>query len=175
MLKQQARFHRKHKMHLLATTWSPEIGDSTVIGWATVVAYGLVSILCALVGLRSSSPSGRRRWMCLAATTLLLGASKRWDLLSLITALGRDLGSRQGWAEERDAFQLTAMAAVAFMGWLVFRAAACHTACRWSRLALTAVAGLAVFVTSRAISLRCAGLMAHKPWVGFLHHLGHAF
>ncbi|MHC4910017.1 MAG: hypothetical protein ACYTF9_09885 [Planctomycetota bacterium] len=140
-------------MSALAIAWSPGIGDATPLGWATVAAYALACLACALVGRRAGDQNRRHGWMLIAAATLLLGVSKRWDILSLIAAAGRTAASHQGWSEQRHVAQIVAMAAVAIIGVVLLRTAIRLIGCRCSRLALITVVALAVFATSRAISL----------------------
>jgi len=86
--------------------WSPQIGDPTVAGWTTVVAYAVCAVL-GLVALRRAQ-NGRERifWGLVTLAMLFLGVNKQLDLQSSLTAAGRCLSQLQGWYGERRAFQM---------------------------------------------------------------------
>ena len=63
--------------------WRPGIGDPTVLGWATVAAYGVGMVFCVLAARRSRRNVGDRvapLWWFLAAMMLVLGINKQLDL-----------------------------------------------------------------------------------------------
>jgi len=95
------------------TRWEPGIGDPTVIGWVTVLAYAVAMVLCY----RSyrQMPGGRSRqfWLGMALIMCLLGINKQLDLQSWFTQTGRDLAFEYGWYERRRLVQ------VLFIVWLV--------------------------------------------------------
>ncbi|MEW4569755.1 hypothetical protein AB1L88_17975 [Tautonia sp. JC769] len=125
--------------------WSPRIGDPSIMGWLTVVAYFLAAIACGFAAraerrkdlgvrvvhpvfwkldpVRLSPPTGarspRRRalfWWILVLALVLLGVNKQLDLQSLLTAVGRRLAQEQGWYQERQAVQRAFIAGVAIAG-----------------------------------------------------------
>lgn len=161
--------------------WSPGIGDPTVMGWLTVVAYFAVALLC----LRSfmvekagpprpyrksikalfrvmrkhwpDPPGPARRagmWLGLAFAMGFLGINKQLDLQTLLTELGRVAAMSEGWYENRRAVQ------VGFIGALLVTAAAGVGALWWFmrghladfRLALVGMVVLVGFVIVRATS-----------------------
>lgn len=89
----------------ISYTWSPQIGDPTRIGWATVAAYVVATVLALTVALRNP---GRSRLFWLVVTTLLflLAINKQLDLQSALTAAARCLAQAQGWYENRRTVQV---------------------------------------------------------------------
>ncbi|MDX8349213.1 isopropylmalate isomerase [Cognatiyoonia sp. IB215446] len=85
--------------------WSPQIGDPTLIGWATVVAYALGGVLALVVVIRNP---GRARlfWLIVMALLCALAINKQLDLQSALTAAARCLAQAQGWYENRRSVQI---------------------------------------------------------------------
>lgn len=100
--------------------WRPGIGDPTVLGWLTVVAYLAAAVGCALAAWREPRLDGTRRprgrpsrfWLVLAALMLALGINKQLDLQSLVTQIGRDVTRAWGLYSERRELQVGFIAAV---------------------------------------------------------------
>lgn len=91
-------------MHI---TWRPQIGDPTVLGWATVVAYfATVGLAMWARGRASDFPKDRTWWGLVALSFFFLGINKQLDLQSLLTDIGRQLARQQGWYEDRTQVQL---------------------------------------------------------------------
>lgn len=144
-------------------TWSPRIGDPTIIGWLTVAAYSLTAVLTALVFVRQS---GRQRifWLGLFVLLVALAINKQLDLQSALTAAGRCLALAQGWYESRQSVQITFIIAVGVtcivigvvLAWALRR----DFGQVW--LALVGVALLLAFVVMRA-----AGFHNFDRFIGF--------
>lgn len=89
-------------------SWSPGIGDPTIMGWLTVALYAIGVWQCYRV---ANSHSGFLRphegalWWMLVYGLLALGINKQLDLQSAFTELGRMFAMRQGWYEKRQAVQ----------------------------------------------------------------------
>ena len=100
------------------TSWSPQIGDPSVIGWFTVVAYVLAGVLALLV---AKSRKGRLRvfWSVLCVLLFALSINKQLDLQSALTAAGRCLALAQGWYEDRASVQRVFIVLVAATGVMV--------------------------------------------------------
>ncbi len=139
--------------------WRPGIGDPTVIGWVTVVAY-LVAALCAS-GPPGASPGptmctriGRRRSGWCSALLVGLGINKQLDLQTLVTQIGRDVIWSLGLYQQRREFQvgfilavaLICVAAVAAFFWFARRSL------RYRWLALVGTVFIFGFVVVRAAS-----------------------
>ncbi len=107
---------------LLKIKWRPEIGDPTVMGWFTVLAYAVAALLAWRVG----SARRERIWLGVAVLMAFLCANKQFDLQSLLTDIGREIARHGGWYEDRrkvqKGFVLAVLAgAVAFGGWFGWR------------------------------------------------------
>lgn len=109
--------------------WQPGIGDPTIVGWATVVAYGVAAVLSLRCARRTVIGLEHWFWVCSAIALVLLGINKQLDLQSLFTQIGRDMAMREGWYAERRVAQAAFIAALAVSGlfalagllWLVRR------------------------------------------------------
>jgi hypothetical protein len=89
--------------------WRPGIGDPTVMGWVTVVAYFAVAVLC----LRRVRQAGVHKkvsemifWSGLTVLLVVLGVNKQLDLQTWLTITGRHIAIAQGWYEQRRVVQL---------------------------------------------------------------------
>jgi hypothetical protein len=102
--------------------WHAGIGDPTLLGWTTFLAYffsALVSLkVCFSARQLFSAELVLKQqcfWLVFALILLMLGINKQLDLQSLLTAIGRYYAQRDGWYEHRRAFQVYALS-----GGLVF-------------------------------------------------------
>lgn len=137
--------------------WRPGIGDPTVMGWLTVIAYFSVAVLCLIRAL-GASQAGRRGeiifWSGLGALLLLLGVNKQLDLQTLLTLTGRRIAISQGWYEQRRVVQIIFVALVGFVAvggcFLMWRVVRGHGPDVW--VALVGFALLLAFVFIRAAS-----------------------
>jgi len=92
------------------TSWSPGIGDPTVMGWVTVVAYLLCALMAGRVLATVSFPAQTARreqlfWGVLMFLMTALAINKQLDLQSFLTAIGRCDAKAQGWYGERRLIQ----------------------------------------------------------------------
>jgi hypothetical protein len=137
--------------------WRPGIGDPTVMGWVTVVAYFAAAFLCFREVNRVKRSAGSREkklfWSTLTILLVFLGFNKQLDLQTLLTLTGRRIAIAQGWYENRRVVQLIFVAMIALGGalsvWLTSRLVRKHPDLR---LALLGVVVLLVFVVVRAAS-----------------------
>jgi hypothetical protein len=86
--------------------WRPGIGDSTLLGWLTVVCYLVAAYAAWHVARRlraggDSNGSEAVVWSVIAILFLALGINKQLDLQSAFTEIGRLIASEQGWYEGR--------------------------------------------------------------------------
>jgi len=141
----------------LIGSWSPGIGDPTVLGWVTTVAYlATAALLWGVARLTPRVLSTARRerllWTLLAAGFLGLGINKQLDLQSALTEIGRVLANDEGWYEERHRVQLAFIVVVAALGLaftlVLFRLA--RETSRELRVALVGTALVVCFVVVRA-------------------------
>ncbi|MBO9671735.1 MAG: hypothetical protein J7485_14600, partial [Sphingobium sp.] len=99
--------------------WSPGTGDSTVLGWFTVIAYFATATLCLRAGMRDRRSAGL--WSMLFLALIAIGISKQLDVQELVTAVGRRWATTHNWYAERRWIQyqfvlLVLFAAVIFSG-----------------------------------------------------------
>jgi hypothetical protein len=98
--------------------WSPRIGDPTLIGWLTVLAYFAAAFGCARAARRTSLPSrnwweeSARFWTVLTVLMVALGINKQLDLQTLLTFVGRGLFQRLGLYGERRYYQVAFIAVI---------------------------------------------------------------
>lgn len=138
--------------------WSPGIGDPTVAGWVTVVAYAFAVFLCFRVyrrcKLKPEFAKERFTWLLLALALLALGINKQLDLQTALTEAARGLSRSQGWYAQRRPLQAAFVFGIAAVG--AFTAFAMWRQARTGSLALRhALFGavmLTAFVVIRAAS-----------------------
>ena len=102
--------------------WSPGIGDPTLAGWITVVAYVVAAGMVFRVIAREAmlepwlEVTEKRLWWCLLLGVVALGVNKQFDLQTAFTELGRMLAHAQGWYEDRRRVQVAFIAAWSILG-----------------------------------------------------------
>lgn len=90
--------------------WHPRIGDPTLMGWLTVLAYAVAAFTAWLAANRAKRAPGtvggsRGTWLLVATLMALLCINKQLDLQSLLTDIGRVISKNQGWYGARREFQ----------------------------------------------------------------------
>jgi hypothetical protein len=91
--------------------WCPGIGDPTIVGWFTVVAYATCAVACYLnvrvLSRRVLAHSKVEKWvwLLLLCSFTFLCINKQLDLQSAMTEAFRQLAHAQGWYGERRAYQ----------------------------------------------------------------------
>lgn len=158
-----------------ATRWSPGIGDPTLIGWLTVVAYLAIAIQCARNAVVARQiPRDALVWTAITLIMIFLGVNKQLDLQTWLTQTLRDAAMRGGWYQSRRPLQ------VAFIAVLVAASAvACWSALRmrsgaWShyRIVACGMALLSAFVAIRAATFHHVDLLLGLGVSGFrVNHL----
>lgn len=130
--------------------WEPTIGDPTFMGWFTVAAYAVATILAARVWILKRE----KVWLLVALGMAALCVNKQLDLQSLLTAVGRVIAWHEGWFEQRRAYQkwivLGLLVVSGILGaWSVWRFNAF-----WRSHRLLAAGGffLMTFIAVRAVS-----------------------
>jgi hypothetical protein len=137
--------------------WRLGIGDPTIMGWLTVVAYFAVAVVClreAIHARRVKAPAEKFLfWGTLTALLIFLGFNKQLDLQTLLTLTGRRIAIAQGWYENRRVVQVFFVGCVAIGGFLsvaiMRRVVRKHADLRLPLLGLVV---LLVFVVIRAAS-----------------------
>jgi hypothetical protein len=154
--------------------WKLGIGDPTVLGWATTVAYLIAAGLCGAYALRARKtvnegsivhrPSNSVFWWSLAVFMLLMGFNKQLDLQVLVLQTARRVSKEQGWFAERDAvrkgiilsFAFVSVILMAWLGWT------CRRVWRRYILAVSGIALLVIFVLIRASGHRLM-ILGYRP------------
>jgi len=94
-------------LEYLMGQWRPTFGDPDFIGWFTTGSYFVCAILSFIVAL--ASPKGDRRsfsfWGMISLFMIMLGINKQLDLQTLLTEMGRQIASTQGWMDQRRIVQ----------------------------------------------------------------------
>jgi hypothetical protein len=151
----------------IANQWSPQIGDPTVAGWATVVAYAVCAVLGFTALLRVQQSRERIFWGLVTLAMLSLGVNKQLDLQSMLTAAGRCLSQLQGWYDERRMFQRD------FIIGLLTAAGLFLAAVLWlmrgylwrNGLALLGLAFVTTFVAIRAVGFHHFDVLINSRWL----------
>ncbi len=140
--------------------WSPGIGDPSIVGWVTVVAYFVAAWLCwqARRGAIDSASHASRRsaalWTTFTLGLLFLGINKQLDLQTALTEVGRSLAHAHHWYAERRKLQIAFIGAIGLGGTLffLFLLVAARRELRRMLIALVGIAELGCFVLIRAAS-----------------------
>lgn len=96
-------------------SWSPGIGDPSLMGWFTVFSYYFTASICFL---KMFSKRVRQRkqeglfWGIICLNMVVLGMIKQFNLLTAITEIGRIIARSDGWIEQRFIFQAWAIAII---------------------------------------------------------------
>jgi DNA-directed RNA polymerase subunit RPC12/RpoP len=135
--------------------WHAGIGDATIFGWATVLAY-LIAMLCCFVKARESKRFGGNYqfWLYLAAFLLLLGINKQLDLQSWFTQVMKDSALAHGWYGNRRTMQLVFISILGLSMVIALFSLRLYLANSWRhyRLAWVGVILLCTFILMRAAS-----------------------
>ncbi len=160
--------------------WSPAIGDPSIMGWLTVLAY----FVCALKGMqvyRSNSrifnPPAKRQihlWLGITLIMIALGINKQLDLQSFFTASARYFAWQQGWYERRQVFQEFFIITIGILGVCGMSAliALYHNVIRLHALAIIGLCSLGVFVLIRASSFHNVDAFLGAQWLGIKANWG---
>ena len=178
-----------------AIDWSPTIGDASIVGWLTVVAYFVTAWLClralqtekappprplhktipsifrVLVKRWPSPPAPARRaavWLVIAAIMIFLGVNKQIDFQTLLTEIGRDVAREGGWYHLRRHVQVAFILIVLVLGSMGLAAMLWLTRgnLRDLRLPLAGLALVGTFVVIRATSFQKVDILIHLDLAG---------
>jgi len=154
--------------------WTPGIGDPTIGGWLTVLAY-VISAGLAFVRARDAyaalTPEGgalKQFWLFLSILLALMAINKQLDLQSALTAFGRCLSFAEGWYGERRHVQMLFVTGVALAGgfvmfvifWLMRR----YLQTQWP--VLLGLSLLVTFVVVRAASFHHVDMLINTRLLG---------
>ena len=150
-------------------SWSPTIGDPSVMGWVTVAAYGLTALLTARLAFGRGGRPERLFWILLCLLLVALTINKQLDLQSALTAFARCLSKVQGWYESRRYVQ-TGFILGLLAASLVFLIALILTMRRSLRRTWAAVLGVVLltgFVAIRAVGFHHFDILIKSDISGF--------
>jgi hypothetical protein len=102
--------------------WRPAIGDPTLAGWITFIAYFVAAAVTLSVFIQKNDGASRRFWFWLMLFLLFLGINKQLDFQTLLTDVGRAMARNEGWYRERrnvQIFFVMAVVAVAFSAFML--------------------------------------------------------
>jgi hypothetical protein len=150
--------------------WRPGIGDPTFVGWLTVAAYAIASLLAARAfatarraeaRFSESEPnvardqrSMKHLWLLITITMVLLGLNKQLDVQTWLIQTVRDRAYAHGWYNDRRRYQVDFILVISAAAVLVGIALSLRLR-RVLRRVIVAIAGLGmlvVFVLIRASS-----------------------
>lgn len=156
--------------------WHAGIGDPSLLGWLTVIAYVGAALLClrcyrlsfpvALSSDRNpAAPRERTFWLATSMMLLALGANKQLDLQGFLTAFARTLAKEEGWYQWRRPAQYAFVILVTAIGGAAVIAMlwACRRAGGWAQLAEFGVITLCAFVLTRAASFHHVDELLGRP------------
>jgi hypothetical protein len=175
--------------------WTPGIGDPTLVGWLTVLAYlgtgwlcllamraerrgeqrplrvVVASLLRVLRRERLAAPWPAKRgavWLGLAVVMLALGINKQLDLQSLFTDVGRVIARSEGWYEQRRGVQALFIGGVSATAVLVLLALVWATRGRLRDLrpVLAGLVLVVAYVVVRATSLHAVDIFIFTELFG---------
>jgi DNA-directed RNA polymerase subunit RPC12/RpoP len=149
--------------------WHVGIGDPTIFGWVTVLAYLLAAWRCVVKADESKDFGGNYPfWLYLAAFLLFLAINKQLDLQSWLTDFARESAKAHGWYEHRKPVQITfigllafGMVTVLFSLRLFFANAWRHNKITWLGIVL-----LCTFIVMRAASFHHFDILINYDILG---------
>lgn len=146
-------------LDILIRNWNPRIGDPSVMGWVTVVAYFLAALLLWMQWRRAPMlyqdhhRIHRLLLLFFALSMFALGVNKQLDIQTWLTKVGRDISKAQGWWENRRVAQAIVLAGImACGGGLMLVILRAGGVLKVHRLAMFGFLVLVVFVIIRASS-----------------------
>ncbi len=155
-------------------TWTPGIGDPSIVGWFTVLMYFLSALGAYALYKNAQSIFNKNEhlhrifWAGVFLLMLAMGINKQLDLQSLLTDVARYLSHKQGWHEHRGYVQRLFIYAVLALGGaslcvtvFVFRSIA-----KTNSIAILGVAVVTIFVVSRAASFHHMDVFIGSRFLG---------
>ncbi|AUH33775.1 hypothetical protein [Paracoccus tegillarcae] len=155
-------------LNCVGANWRPIIGDPTIFGWITVVAYLICAILAVIVWNSRPEPALRRFWAFSAIVLAFLALNKQLDLQTAMTSTGRCLFHYLDIYEQRSFVQLIfviVLIAVVFL--LYLRGMSAMRRYRRSHgLAMLGLGFVALYVLIRATSFHVVDLLGSQQVFG---------
>lgn len=152
----------------LGADWTPTIGDPTIFGWITVLAYLVCALLSVMVWNSRNERVLRRFWALMSLVLGFLALNKQLDLQSAMTATGRCLFRQLDIYEQRSFAQLVfviVLAAVVFL--LYLRGMRAMRRYRRSHgMAMLGLGFVALYVLIRATSFHAVDMLGSQQVMG---------
>jgi len=155
--------------------WHPGIGDPTIMGWFTVFAYLIASILSFRVSISANklyhyTVANKQRifWLGLSILLTFLTINKQLDLQSLFTAIGKYYAHQYDWYQNRRVIQKEIIIAILAFGFLVFvlMILMMRTLIKSNYLAVTGIVFLFIFIAIRATSFHHMDIFINSSTFG---------
>ena len=149
--------------------WHAGIGDPTLLGWITVIAYCVATLRCVFKASKlDKNEANYRFWAYLAIFLLLLAINKQLDLQSWFTQAMRSVAQTQGWYANRKSLQLLFIAFLSVGMLLSLLSIRLYLAQSWHNYPLTwvGIVLLSTFILMRAASFSHIDQMIHYPIFG---------
>lgn len=139
----------------ITSRWTPGIGDPTIYGWITVLAY-LAAAILLFANLRLAKRLGFDMYFWLVAGLLMffLCINKQLDLQAWFTQMGRDLARSHGWYDNRRAVQQDFITFLVVAGVGAVGIMCCWIGKAWKEYLLCGIGlvAIVVFIIVRAAS-----------------------
>lgn len=149
--------------------WHLGIGDPTILGWLTVLAYFIAVIRSYRV---AASLKGIDEnyyfWLGLAIILLLLGINKQLDLQTWFTQTLKDSANAHGWYEKRRGFQMLFILFLGMSMCVTLLSIRLYLAQSWHqfKLAWIGIISLGTFVFMRAASFHYMDILLNTHLLG---------
>lgn len=149
--------------------WHLGIGDPTVCGWLTVLAYLLAMARCFVKAKQDHlAGSPYQFWLYLGIFSLLLSINKQLDLQTWFSQVLRDLSLAHGWYEQRRILQLAFIVSIASVMLVLFVTLRIYLWNLWRsyKLVWSGLILLCVFILIRAASFHHIDILIRHTLLG---------
>lgn len=149
--------------------WHLGIGDPTVWGWLTVLAYLLAMARCFVKAKQDHlAGSPYQFWLYLGIFLLLLSINKQLDLQTWFSQVLRDLSLAHGWYEQRRILQFAFIVSIASVMLVLFVTLRIYLWNLWRsyKLVWSGLILLCVFILIRAASFHHIDILIRHTLLG---------
>lgn len=149
--------------------WHLGIGDPTVWGWLTVLAYLLAMARCFVKAKQDHlAGSPYQFWLYLGIFLLLLSINKQLDLQTWFSQVLRDLSLAHGWYEQRRILQFAFIVSIASVMLVLFVTLRIYLWNLWRsyKLVWSGLILLCVFILIRAASFHHIDILIRQTLLG---------
>jgi hypothetical protein len=162
-------FEPPPQQHGWIGSWTPGLGDPSILGWLTVACYLYAAWQCFRLARSRLQNREGLIWWALALGLFALGINKQLDLQSALTEIGRIVARRQHWYDQRREVQVMFIGVVALLGLggVTVLLLVTRRAPRPTRLATLGAAAVLTFVVIRAASFHHFDRFIRLRFAGF--------